>query len=103
MAVTHPLQLVRKVGLTGRTIASAPKRALTLRVCAYSKRRAVIGSTLVAFRAGSQTAARATAESRIGVRTKARGSHVFTPNTNPVRNFVSQNAPAMPITRPIAA
>jgi len=79
-------------------------RPCTYRVLdAYSKRRADIGSTLVAFRAGSQTASSATAESRIGVRINARGSHVFTPNNNPVRNFVSQNAPATPITRPIAA
>ena len=69
----------------------------------HSNRSAEIGSTRVAFLAGTQTATSATAHKTIGVRMKAIGSHFFTPNRNPVRNFVSQNAPAIPITSPIPA
>ena len=31
------------------------------------------------------------------------GSHIFTPNRNPARNFVSQRAPPIPMTSPIPA
>src|ERR1700730_13637103 len=69
----------------------------------HSNRNAVIGSIRVAFLAGIQTATSATAHRKIGVRTNAVGSHVFTPNRNPVRNFVSQKAPPIPMTSPIPA
>ena len=69
----------------------------------HSNRNAEIGSIRVALLAGTQTAASATAHRKIGVRTKAVGSHVFTPNRNPVRNFVSQKAPPIPMTSPIPA
>ena len=69
----------------------------------YSNRNAEIGSTRVAFRAGTQTATSATAHRKIGVRMNAVGSHVFTPKRNPVRNLVSQKAPPIPMTSPIPA
>src|SRR5437762_13041076 len=69
----------------------------------HSNRNAEIGSIRVAFLAGTQTATSATAHKKIGVRTNAVGSHVFTPNRNPVRNFVSQKAPPIPMTSPIPA
>src|SRR5215469_18036382 len=69
----------------------------------YSKRSAEMGSTLVAFLAGTDTARSATASKKSGVRTKAIGSHFFTPNRNPVKNLVSQKAPAIPMTKPIPA
>ena len=69
----------------------------------HSNRNAEIGSTRVAFLAGTHTATSATAHRKIGVRTNAVGSHVFTPNRNPLKNVVSQNAPPIPTTRPIPA
>ena len=39
----------------------------------------------------------------MGVTINAIGSHVFTPNKNPVKNLVSQNAPPIPMTSPIPA
>lgn len=64
----------------------------------YSKRSAVIGSTLVARAAGTHTAAKATMLSNNGVRRNARRSHALTPKRKLERNRLSQNAAAIPIT-----
>src|ERR1700692_2523248 len=72
----------------------------TLPDSAYSIRRAVMGSTSLARRAGLQIDSRAIAASAIGVTVKATGSRGFTPKRKLARKRVSQNAPPMPMATP---
>src|SRR5690348_12191678 len=63
----------------------------------YSVRRAMIGSTLEARRAGSQAARKATNEIKTTIALKVTGSHALTPNSRLLNKRVAAKAPTSPI------
>src|SRR5262249_39072092 len=72
-------------------------------LCDYSARRAIIGSTAAACRAGTDAAANAIAKSRDGTMMKVARSCVVTPNNIVATNRDRPNAAMMPIATPASA
>src|SRR5215475_15524178 len=67
----------------------------------YSHRRAIIGSTFAARRAGSQQATSATPMSSVATMINVSGSVALTLNSKFDMRRVSANAPIKPITTPV--
>ncbi len=86
----------RRVAGKGTRVACAPRILAGRHI--HSVRKATMGSTLAARRAGSQAARKATAEIRSTIPPKVSGSAAPTPKSRLFSNRVAANAPSTPTT-----
>src|SRR5262249_27136788 len=90
-------------GALNEEVRTITKRFFASLSRTHSHLNAIIGSTFVARRAGSQQASSATPASNVATMTKVTGSVTLTPNTKLLTNRVNAKAASKPRAMPINA